>query len=327
MAHPETPEAVVAPASYDEDSAAAAIDNLLNADAQQDDPAPEQSEEEGDPADLDLKGEEEGDDADEPETPAIAPPVSLNADEKAKFSQLPPEAQQLILDVEARRNADVTKVTTRAAEAQRAAEAAAANADVQAKAVYAQQLQAFAQAFEPVPPSAELAYSHPEHYLAEKARYEAEKAQHDSLMQRVFAIGAEANEQGQALDQQARAQALMQIPEFSNPETRDASIERALLTADALGISQDIVAQRGDASDFRALLQAANWKEKADKYDQAMARQMQKVRAGKARTLRPNAAPAEGSGKARAYSEATQRLRGSGSIDDAAAAIAAIQGF
>src|SRR5580765_689943 len=105
----------------------------------------EATEEETDPESDDLsdedlaEGEEAGEEESEPGA-AIAPPPSLNAEEKAKFAQLQPEAQRLLAEAETRRNAQVQEATTKASEAQRTAEARAAAADAQAQVVYAQQL-------------------------------------------------------------------------------------------------------------------------------------------------------------------------------------------
>ena len=112
-----------------------------------------------------VRGEPEG----EQET-AIAAPISLNAEEKEAFSQLSPEAQAFVTSLETRRNADVTKVTTKAADAQRAAEAQAAQQAIQAKQEYARQLEGFMANFAPQMPDPSLAQSNPAAYVAASVR-------------------------------------------------------------------------------------------------------------------------------------------------------------
>ncbi|MGJ3630090.1 hypothetical protein AB5I41_30820 [Sphingomonas sp. MMS24-JH45] len=66
------------------------------------------------------------------------------------------------------------------------------------------------------------------------------------------------------------------------------------------------MAQTATAAEIKALRDIHDWKEKADKYDAAMSRQMQRVRDGKrGRTAKPNAA--QPSGKQRAFTEAKSR--------------------
>lgn len=325
MAHPDDPEAGGVPVSYDEDSAAAALADMnLEPEGDEDDDIPA---EEGELDESDLtEGEDEGEQDDEPGEPAIAPPVSLNAEEKAKFAQLPSEAQRLILDVETRRNAQVQEATTKASAAQREAEARAAAADAEAKGLYAKQLREFVGAFEPTQPDPNLAYQDPARYVAEKAQYDAAKAQHDALVQQISGVAEEASTEARKAFIEQRDRDLMAIPEIANPETRASAVERAMNTAKLLGYDTEQLANFGDANDIKALLQIADFKAKADKYDQAMSRKMQKVRAGKPKTLRPNAAQPESSGRQRAYTDAHQRLKSSGRIEDATAALAQILG-
>lgn len=321
MAHPETPEAVGVPVT-DVDSAAAALANM-DLPIEQDEELPGQDDS-GDDAELDLDDEEQEDEEGEPEVPAIAAPISLNAEEKAKFAQLPPEAQQVILAVETRRNAQVQEATTKASEAQRTADARAAQADAEAKSIYGQQLEQFVSAFKPEPPDYSLAQTDPATYIAHKAAYDAQNAQYEELVQQVRGVKSEADQEAQAVFIQQRDRELLTIPEIANPETRKDYLDRAMGMASELGFDQAELAQGATARDIKALSQIADWKAKAERLDKAMSKQMQKVRAGKPRALRPNAAQPEGSGKHRAFTEATTRLRGSGTVDDAAAAIAAL---
>lgn len=310
----------------DLDSAAAAISNLdgvMDDDPKDDDESSEDANED----DLDLDADEEdGQDDDEDEHPpedAIDAPVSLTAEEKAKFAALPKEAQQYVADLESRRAIQVQTATTKASEAQRSAEQAAARADAQAKAVYAQQLKAIGDTLAPQMPDPQLAQYDPAAYIAQKAQYDAAKAQHDEFMQQAESLGTDA---GQAMTQaeiQQRDSELMAIPEVANEATREEWFKKALGAADVLGLDRSQM-DHATAAELKALRQVADWQEKAEKYDAATARQMQRVRDGKkTRTTKPNAAQPS-SAEGRGYRESRERLNKSGDVKDAARAIAAL---
>jgi hypothetical protein len=322
MAHPQDAEAVDAP--VDDDGAVAAFVDYLD---NEDEELPEDGDEpQGDDPEGDEPGE--GDDADEdeqegdePET-AIEAPVSLNADEKAVFAQLPPEAQRAWAASEVRRNSQVQDATTKAANAQREAKAQAAEAHSKAKAVFAEQLATFASHLAPQAPDPELARANPGEYIAQKAQYDAAKAQHDALVQQVSALGEEADHEIDQAFIQSRDRELLAIPEVANEETREAYFGRAFEAADALGYDRNVLLRDGNATDFKALVAAQGWKDKAAKYDAIMAKQMQRVR--DAKTAKPGAAQPKGSSTARALKDATTRLRKTGNDADAIAAFEAL---
>ena len=314
-------------AGDDLDSAAAAISGLnLDefSDTEQEDPKEHENSEEANEDDLDLDADEEeqedGDD-EHPAKDAIDAPASLNAEEKAKFASLTPEAQRYVADLESRRATQVQTATTRAADAQRVAEQRAAQADAQAQARYAQQLKAIGESLAPQMPDAALAYQDPATYIAQKAQYDAAKAQHDEFMQQAESLGTDA---GQAMSQaeiQQRDSELMAIPEVANEATREEWFKKALGAADVLGLDRSQM-DHATAAELKALRQVADWREKSEKYDAATARQMQRVRDGKkARTTKPNAAQPS-SAEGRGYRESRERLQKSGDVKDAAAAIA-----
>lgn len=320
MAHPETPEAVDVRPLDTTDDAAAALDDYF---AQQDEgePVDDDSPEDDAPEGDEPEDDEQDDESDEPET-AIDAPVSLNAEEKAVFAQLPVEAQQAWAASETRRNAQVQEATTKAAHAERSAKTQAAEAHSKAKAVFATQLAEFASHLSPQMPDAELARVNPGEYIAQKAQYDAMKAQHDELVQQVAALGDEASQEIDQAFIQQRDRELLAIPEVANEETRGDFFDRALGAAEALGYERDILLRDGNATDFKALVAAHGWKQDADKYKALMAKQMTRVR--EAKSAKPNAAQPLGSGKARAQVKTQQRLRETGDIRDAAAAITAL---
>lgn len=321
MAHPETPEAVDAPTSYDEAGAAAALFDVLGDEGEPDEENPaDETAEADDGPELEIEDEQDDEEA-EPEDPAIGAPASLNAEEKKVFAQLPPEAQQAWAASETRRNAQVQDATTKASQAQRAHETAAAQADATAAIRYSQQLATFAQALEPTPPNPVLADSDPAAYVRELANFNLLKAQHEELVQHVGGIAINARNAISTADVQERVSGLLTHPKLANPETRESYIADIKEVAGALGYDSAAIEQYADIADFRALDTVAEWKAKADKFDKAIARQMQKVRASKGKTTRPNAAQPEGSGSRRAFTESTQRLQRTGSVQDAAAAL------
>lgn len=298
MAHPET-EAATAPVSVDEK--AADFEDFLFGD-EQDEEQDEEPAEEGEDLELDEADEEV-----EP-APVIDAPVSLNAEEKEVFAQLPPEAQQAWAASETRRNTQVQEATTKASNAQREAESRAAAADAEARRQYATQLDQFIANFEPQMPDPMLAQHNPQAYIAQEAQYRAAKAQHDQLVQQVKAFGQEADQEAMQAFVQQRDRELMQIPEIANPETRQGYIDRAMSVAAELGYDLGELSQGMRARDLKALVYVADLKDKAGKYDRAMSKQMQKVRSAKGKSLRPNAT----SGQPRNSDQSWKRVKEAG---------------
>lgn len=325
MAHPDT-GAADAPAPMSASDKAAEFENFLFEDEQEEGSEPEAEEgDELDPEALDEGEEEQADEDVEPEEPAIDAPVSLNAEEKKVFAQLPPEAQRAWAESENRRNAQVQEATTKASNAQREAEARAAAADAEAKRVYAAQLEQVAAAYEPQAPDPRLAQHDPARYIAEKAQYDALKAQHDDFMQQVRALGHEAETQADAAFIQTRDRELMSHPKIANPETREAFLAGVFQLAESVGFDPAHIAKNATGPEVLAIaaiyerLSAAE--EKAAKYDRAISKQMQKVRAAKQRNLRPNAAPQAQSRNAQA-GKAWERVKATKSREEKASAFA-----
>ena len=287
MTSPSTSvEAASAPVSAS-DKAADFEDFLFGEEAENED---EESEAETESDELEVEAEEEADEPDAEPEKAIEPPVSLNAEEKAAFSQLPPEAQAAWAASETRRNTQVQEATTKASEAQRTAEARAAAADVQAQAEYAARLEQVGQAFAPQPPNPQH-YSDQVQYLLARDQFNEARAQHDQFMQQVASMKAGSQAQAVAIDNQARAQDLLTVPELADPTTRDDYVKQSLDLVKEIGLDPVAFEQTASAQDFKALKQVAEWKAKAAKFDSANAKSMERVRAAKGKTLRPGAAP------------------------------------
>lgn len=322
MEGPSLSEAATAAPMSATDKAAAFEEFLDPEEDEGTEPEAGEGAEEGD--DLDLSEEETSEAEDEPET-AIEAPVSLNAEEKKAFAAASLEAQRAWSAAETRRNAQVQEATTKASEAQRMAEARAAQADAVAKATYAQQLEHFAKAYEPQRPDPALASYDPAAYIAQQAQFEALKAQHDDFMQQVRGLSEDANTEAEQAFLAQRDRELMTIPEVANPETRQAYLDRVMEAAETLGYDRDTLARNANAFDITAIAQAAEWKAKADRFDKAMAKQMQKVRAQKGKTLRPSAA-AQNNSTARGAQD-WQRVKGAKSKEAQAEAFADYMGL
>lgn len=293
MAHPAT-EAASSTAPTSAAEKAADFENFLFEDG---DPFEEEDEEqetgEDDFEDEDGDAEEGDEDTDEQAQPAIDPPVSLNAEEKEVFAQLPPEAQQAWAASETRRNQQVQEATTRASEAQRAAEQRAAAADAQAQALYRAQLEQVVSAFAPQEPNPND-YGDIRQYQADKARYDYAKAQHDQFAQQVAAIGVETPEQKVARIQARDAQ-LLTIPEIADPATRDAYIQSAFALATEMGYEQQELVEIMEARDLKMLAQAARWKADSEELARIRAKSSERIRDGKTgkfRSMKPGAARA-----------------------------------
>jgi len=309
----------------DLDSAASALSGLNLDEFEENDDTDANSSDDSNEPEQDLELDDDEDDQEgeerEPDTPAIDAPASLTAEEKAAFAALDPKSQRYVADLESRRAVQVQTATTKAAEAQRAAESAAARADAQARAVYADQLKELGRHLAPQRPDPALAQADPHAWIAQNAQFEAMQAQHNEFMQQAEAIGTDATEQMSQAEIAERDRELMNIPEVQNEATREAFFSKAIEVGKVLGLDMSQVNHIG-ASEFKALRTAAEWKEKAEKYDAATARQMQRVRDGKkTRTTRPNAAQPSSS-EGRGYRESRERLKGSGDVKDAASAIA-----
>jgi len=269
----------------------------------------EEFDEEGDAdvADFEDEGEPDGE-----QESVITAPVSLNAEEKEAFAQLPVEAQDFVSALEARRNADVTRVTTKSAEAQRVAEAKAAQAGINAKRDYAIQLGEVAKAFAPQEPQRQH-YANDVEYLVAMRQHDQMIAQHGEFVQQIQQIGQEAEAEDQQAFIKARDQALMQIPEIANKETRQAYLNRVFdpELVQALEYERSELLQIADADDVKRLSTIAGWREKAAKYDAAMKRKMQPVRDAKKRNTKPSPAQQQSS-RGAALNEAIKRQRATG---------------
>ena len=317
----ETAEAADVRSFDNTDDAAAALDALFAEEGDDE----EETDPEADADEADDDGEEQDDEQDdEPDAPAIEPPASLTADEKAAFAAASPEAQRAWAAMEIRRNQQVQQVTTKAAEAQRDAQAAAANAQMEAQRAAAEQYRQFVSGYAPMPPDPNLAYSHPQEFIAQQAQYQARLAQHNDLVQQIDSLKAQADQHFTAQQQEWSRQQmaeLMKVPEFADPAKRGPFLETLSNIGAELGFTPEAMAD-ASASEILALKRVAELKADSEKLKALQGRKMQRVR--DAKSTKPNTAQPVGAGKARHRNDTMQRVRQSGDVNDAAAAILAL---
>lgn len=303
------------------DEAALAIEGL-HEDVE---PAIEPDQDEGDEAEAE-EPEAQDDEDDEPENPAIVAPASLNAEEKARFTQLPLEAQRMLADVETRRARQVTEATTNAANAQRQAEANAAQSVVEAKQAFAQQLHTFASAYQPRQPNPADYGDNMQAYARDHAQWQHDLGQHQQLMHQVNAIGQEAQgeaERHNAERGQVERQKLQQaLPDWFDAEKGPKLRDDLTAIGSELGYSPELMAM-ADAGDLMALNKALGWKRDSEKLKSIRDRQMQGVRAAK-KSAPVGVSQPQGAGRKQVAKDAMAKVAKSGSVDDAAAAIAAL---
>lgn len=334
-AHPEAGAVTGTPASDDPISRLSAILEAEEPNEQPtdepEDEAPVDDETAPDDGVEPEAGEDTTEQQDEPAEPAIAPPVSWNAEDKAMFATLPPEAQRAIADRESQREKFVQSKATEAAEARRAVEATQA----QASQLHQNYMQTLAQLLPEVPaqPDTNLLRQGEEGaalFYDQQAYREAVVAQHQAVQQLMTQAGQAQAEQ----DRQARAaydaeqHAFLSDPEkgipgWSDPETRAALAKDITAAAETLGYTAERLADV-DATDVKALYAVSQLKAKADKWDALQKQKMATVRAAKdlPKVAKPNAPQPAGSANARVTQQHRDRLRQSGSVHDAAALIA-----
>jgi hypothetical protein len=283
-----SPEAASAPVSASDK--AADFENFLFGDEQDEESEVDEGKVEGDDLEAPEPAEDQADEPDAEPEKAIDPPVSLNAEEKAAFSQLPSEAQVAWAAAETRRNTQVQEATTKAAQAQRDAEARAAAADAHAQTEYAARLEEVGKAFAPREPDP-AQYQTETAYLIACRQHDNALAQHDKFMQQVQTMKAGSQAQAVAVDNHARAMDLLTVPELADPTTRNDYLKQSLELVQEIGLDPVAFENTASSQDFKALKQVAEWKAKAGKFDSANAKSMERVRAAKGKTLRPGAAP------------------------------------
>jgi len=276
------------------------------------------------PDPSDARAHEE---AGEPDDSAIAPPISWDHDAKEMFAQLPPELQEKVAAREAQRERAVQTATTAAAEARRnaVAEANAIFADQQR--LYASHLEQIAAQMMPQRPDPALLAEDPQSFYQLQAHFEAEVAQAEAMAQAAAQAQAEAQQRDALSRHHELSQDHAALAEVLGEDWTDASRRHALLTdleqvGAALGYSMEMMGQ-ANAMDILALKAAAEWKAKADRFDQLQSTRANLSRAGRGapRVARPGTTPSRGEQSARSRDAAWARAKAERSGDAYAAVL------
>lgn len=270
------------------------------------------------PADQDApdpSGTNAPEEADEPDGPAIVPPVSWGQDAAELFEQLPPELQEKVAAREAQRERAVQTATTAAADARRNAVADANALFADQQRLYAQHLENLALQMMPERPDPGLLAVDPQGFYRQQAAYEGQLAQRQAMAQ----AAAQADAEAEARDALARHHELSQdhaaLAQTLGEEWTDATRRQAMLTGleavgAELGYSMGLMGQ-ANATDILALRAAAGWKAKAEKYDALQAGRSNAVKAARAapRVAKPGASPGRADRTARSRDAAWARAK------------------
>lgn len=241
----------------------------------------------GEESDDELEIEEEADDL-----PPIDPPVSWDAEAKAKFAELPRELQETVTKRETERERFVQSKAQEAARARQEVEQAAHQQLAEYDARVSQHLQGLAEQLQPQRPNPQLLQYDPQAFYAQQAQYEADVAQRQQLQQQADQHAHQAQARAAQADQAQMAEQhrliVEQFPEYADPTTGPKLQAELSAVARELGYPPELIGQ-ARATDIIAMRKVAELKAKADKYDGLMSKKMANVRAGK--TLPPVSKP------------------------------------
>lgn len=268
----------------------------------------------------------------EPVAPPLEAPNSWKAEEKEAFAKLPREVQEVVTRREAERERFVQHKAQEAAQVRQQVTHEAMQAVQQLRQQQADELESFAAQIVPQRPPARLMAEDPVEYARQMEAYEywsaqrqhAQQAAHQRRQEAQF-IQQQQEQQAAALEaQQTEAILRDQFPEYLDPNEGPKLREALGSVAIDLGYSPELLA-RVNAQDILAMKKAADWKAKAEKWDRAMAKQMERVRDGK-KQLPPIAKPGVPQGaqqinaaRAEKAWEATKRSKGAARNDAFAA--------
>lgn len=307
-----------------EDAAAAfpsdlSEDDILAEEEENSEDIPEQDEVDDDTDDVQDDDQDEGEE--ELEVPIDAP-VSWGAEAKEAFNALPPKLQLQVVERESQREKFVNEKAQEAAEARKLAGQSQQN-ELQLQQVLAQQLNEISGRYAPVPPSQELAYSDPVEYNRQYAIYTAKSQEHEQFMQSIGGFNQEIENQikqsENAAFQEDAQRVFKDLPELADIAAYNSLTEKLTPIALELGYSPDVIAE-AMPRDVLAMKRAAAWKADSDKLKALQSKNMERVRSSK-KSAKPNAAQPNGSGKAINRNAALKRLKQTGSMQDAAAAL------
>ncbi|WP_370309290.1 hypothetical protein [Sphingobium abikonense] len=293
----------------------------------------ESGEDEGDDDAEDDASEVEGDEeegegeeaAEKPEP--VKPPVSWSKEDAEIFAKLDPAAQAVIQRREAERDRFVQQKSVEAAQTRDKVANEARDIIVRQHEEFAQKLEVYARSITPQRPDQRLLYTGNQDdivtYHRQQAAYEGATAQLQELQQQIAQSQQAANaarEQSQHAERQMDAQRLREaLPEWFDPAS---TIQTELQSiGQELGYPEELM-REASSTDILALKKALEWKSKADKFDQAMGKKMETVRAAKGlpKMAKPGAKPSKQHMSAVGKEKAWARVKASGGQDGSAMA-------
>lgn len=279
----------------------------LSEEPQEEEPAEEQPQAEPEAeADPELEAEDE-------DLPPITAPVSWPDEDKAAFSELPRALQER---VSARETEREKFVQAKSREASQAAQIAESKAFERVQTLQNTQIQQLVALLPDIPeePSAHLLATDPASYAAEMD-YVRQMARYRSGLEGQIRSIAEQQQQAEEQQKQGQMQASIKLLQDEFPEYLDKDknpdLAKALkATGLSMGYSEDQLSQV-DGQDILAMRTAMGWKDKADKYDRLVAKQMEKVRAAKdlPRVSRPGSATGKGAVANQRYTADREAMR------------------
>ncbi len=295
---------------------------------------PEEEEDDGEGSsgeEADETGEEdatEGEDQEgEEQAEPVKAPVSWSKEDAAVFAGLPPEAQAVIQRREAERDRFVQQKSVEATQTRDKVANEARDIIAKLHEENVRKLDLYARAIVPQRPDLRLLDSGtPEGialYHRQQAAYEGAHAQLQELQQQMAQSEQAANaarEQSQQAERQMDAQRLReQLPEWFDDTS---SIQTELQSiGQELGYPDELM-REASSTDILALKKAMDWKVKAEKYDAAMAKQMETVRAAKGlpKMAKPGVKPSKQQMSAVNSQKAWDRVKSSNGKDGTAIA-------
>lgn len=280
---------------------------------------------EGDEADADDAAEGE-DGEEEPEATAepVKAPVSWSKEDAEVFAKLDPAAQAIIQRRESERDRYVQQKSVEAAQTRDRVANEARDIIVKMHEDHAQRLELYARQILPQRPDERLLYSgNPDDviiYQRQMAAYERSAGQQQELHQQIAqaqAAAQSAREQSQQAERQMDAQRLReQLPEWDDPSAGPQLRSNLKAIGAELGYPDELMAE-ASSTDILALKKALEWKTKADRYDQAMGKKMETVRAAKGlpKMAKPGVKPSKQHQNAAQRQKAWDRVKSSNAKD------------
>lgn len=277
------------------------------------------------PGETPAIGEDEGQIEPEP-APAIVPPLSFSAEEKAEFAKLPPDLQRIVADRESERERQFHRRTIEAAERARSAEAE--------RAAVAQERQRLAGELNQLITRLRVEHQQepdwlnlarqlsPEEYNAHRAAWDQrERAIATAVQEQQRLFEQHQQDQRKAFEEFARAEAeklVHAVPEWQ--DATKAASEKGDIARYLAGQYGYTPQELGSLVDHRAVIVAR----KAMLYDRLMAKKPETIKrvAEAPKMQKPGTVPSRGEKAAQQQAAKMQQLRKTGHIREAAAVMA-----